>query len=129
MDRLDDLEAQTIFILREAVNRLTPLGMLWSIGKDSNVLLWLARKAFFGRVPFPVILLDTGNEFPEVYAFRDRIITEWGLSLYRRPVPGGRGDRSVAAAEIARRGEEDAGPQTHHRPARLPRRDARDQAR
>jgi sulfate adenylyltransferase subunit 2 len=88
LDRLDDLEAHTIFILREAVNRLTPLGMLWSIGKDSNVLLWLARKAFFGRVPFPVILLDTGNEFPEVYAFRDRIIKEWGLSYIDAPCPG-----------------------------------------
>jgi sulfate adenylyltransferase subunit 2 len=87
LDRLDDLEAQTIFILREAVNRLTPLGMLWSIGKDSNVLLWLARKAFFGRVPFPVILLDTGNEFAEVYAFRDRMIKEWSLSYIDAPCP------------------------------------------
>ena len=87
LDRLDELEAQSIFILREAVNRLTPLGMLWSVGKDSNVLVWLARKAFCGRVPFPVILLDTGNEFAEVYAFRDRIITEWGLSYIDAPCP------------------------------------------
>lgn len=87
MDRLDELEAQSIFILRESVNRLTPLGMLWSIGKDSNVMLWLARKAFFGRVPFPVVLLDTGNEFPEVYAFRDRIIAEWGLTYIDAPCP------------------------------------------
>jgi sulfate adenylyltransferase subunit 2 len=88
VDRLDELEAQSIFILREAVNRLQPLGMLWSIGKDSNTLLWLARKAFFGRVPFPVILLDTGNEFPEVYQFRDRIIREWGLTYLDAPCPG-----------------------------------------
>ena len=88
MDRLDELEAQSIFILREAVNRLQPIGMLWSIGKDSNTLLWLARKAFFGRVPFPVILLDTGNEFPEVYQFRDRIIREWGLTYIDAPCPG-----------------------------------------
>jgi sulfate adenylyltransferase subunit 2 len=87
LDRLDDLESQSIFILREAVNRVTPLAMLWSIGKDSNLLLWLARKAFFGRVPFPVILLDTGNEFPEVYAFRDRLIREWGLSYIDAPCP------------------------------------------
>jgi sulfate adenylyltransferase subunit 2 len=87
-DRLDDLEAQSIFILREALNRLTPLGMLWSMGKDSNVLLWLARKAFFGRVPFPVILLDTGNEFPEVYAFRDRLIQEWALTYLDATCPG-----------------------------------------
>ena len=74
MDRLDDLESRSIFILREALSRLTPLAMLWSVGKDSNALLWLARKAFFGRVPFPVILLDTGNEFAEVYALRDRLV-------------------------------------------------------
>jgi sulfate adenylyltransferase subunit 2 len=87
MDRLEALEAQSMFILREAVNRLNPVGMLWSVGKDSNALLWLARKAFFGRVPFPVILLDTGNEFPELYAFRDRIIDEWGLSYIDAPCP------------------------------------------
>ena len=87
MDRLEELEAQSIFILRETVNRLNPLAMLWSVGKDSNVLLWLARKAFFGRVPFPVILLDTGNEFPEVYAFRDRIIDEWDLTYIDAPCP------------------------------------------
>lgn len=88
MERLDELEAQSIFILREAANRLAPLAMLWSVGKDSNTLLWLARKAFFGRVPFPVILLDTGNEFPEVYHFRDKIIADWGLSYIDAPCPG-----------------------------------------
>ena len=87
MDRLGELEAQSIFILREAVNRLNPLAVLWSVGKDSNTLLWLARKAFFGRVPFPVILLDTENEFPEVYAFRDRIIREWSLTYIDAPCP------------------------------------------
>jgi sulfate adenylyltransferase subunit 2 len=88
VDRLDELEAQSIYILREAVNRLAPIAMLWSMGKDSNTLLWLARKAFFGRVPFPVILLDTGNEFPEVYEFRDRIIAEWVLDYIDAPCPG-----------------------------------------
>src|SRR5262244_2459760 len=87
MDRLEELEARSIFILREAVNRLNPLAMLWSVGKDSNALLWLARKAFFGRVPFPVILLDTGNEFREVYAFRDRLLAEWGLDYINAPCP------------------------------------------
>jgi len=87
VNRLDELEAQSIFVLREALNRLAPIAMLWSVGKDSNTLLWLARKAFFGRVPFPVILLDTGNEFPEVYQFRDRIIAEWGLSYIDAPCP------------------------------------------
>lgn len=88
MERIDALEAQSIYILREAHSRLEPLAMLWSIGKDSNVLLWLARKAFFGRVPFPVALLDTGKEFPEVYALRDRLVTEWKLDLLDAPCPG-----------------------------------------
>ncbi len=78
-DQLHALEQQSIHVIREAYARLKPLAMLWSMGKDSNTLLWLARKAFLGRVPFAVMLLDTGNEFPEVYAFRDRIVREWRL--------------------------------------------------
>jgi len=78
-DHLHELEQQSIYLIREAHARLSPLAMLWSLGKDSNTLLWLVRKAFGGRVPFPLILLDTGNEFPEVYAFRDRYVREWGL--------------------------------------------------
>ncbi len=81
MSHLDNLEAQSIYILREAYSRIKPLGMLWSIGKDSNALLWLARKAFCGHVPFPVVQLDTGMELPEVYAFRDRAVGDWGLDL------------------------------------------------
>ena len=55
--------------------------MLWSVGKDSNVVIWLARKAFFGHVPFPVVQLDTAMELDEVYAYRDRYAGEWGLDL------------------------------------------------
>ncbi len=84
---LDDLESRTIYILREAFSRVAPLGMLWSIGKDSNALLWMARKAFFGRVPFPVIQLDTAMELPEVYDFRDRIVPEWELTLQIEQCP------------------------------------------
>jgi len=84
---LDELEAQTIYILREAYNRLHPLGMMWSIGKDSTALLWMVRKAFYGRVPFPVTLLDTGMEMDEVYAFRDRLIKEWDLDCINWPCP------------------------------------------
>jgi sulfate adenylyltransferase subunit 2 len=87
MDDLDALEARSIFILREAYRRVKPLGMLWSIGKDSTVLLWLARKAFVGRIPFVVSLLDTGMEFPEVYAFRDRLIAEWSLDYHNALCP------------------------------------------
>ena len=50
-------------------------------------MLWLTRKAFQGRVPFPVILLDTGNEFAEVYAFRDRYVREWDLDYINAPCP------------------------------------------
>jgi sulfate adenylyltransferase subunit 2 len=78
---LMDLENQSIYILREAFARLPKLAMLWSVGKDSNVLIWLARKAFYGRVPFPVVELDTGMELPAVYEFRDRYAMEWDLDL------------------------------------------------
>jgi sulfate adenylyltransferase subunit 2 len=81
MDHLDRLESQSIYILREAFNRIDRLAMLWSMGKDSNVMVWLALKAFFGRVPFPLIHVDTGKKFPEMYAFRDRYAKEWGVDL------------------------------------------------
>jgi sulfate adenylyltransferase subunit 2 len=81
MDRLDDLEAQSIFIFREAFARLKNIALLWSLGKDSNVMIWVARKAFFGRVPFPVLHVDTGKKFAEMYAFRDRYAVEWNLDL------------------------------------------------
>ncbi len=81
MNHLDHLEAQSIFIFREAFNRIDKLAMLWSFGKDSNAMIWLAKKAFFGRVPFPLIHCDTELEMPEVYAFRDRYVKEWGIDL------------------------------------------------
>ncbi|MHA1113808.1 MAG: sulfate adenylyltransferase subunit CysD [Alphaproteobacteria bacterium] len=81
MTPLDALESQSIYILREAFNRLDRVAMLWSVGKDSNVMLWLARKAFFGHVPFPLVHVDTGRKFPEMYAFRDRYAREWNLDL------------------------------------------------
>ena len=85
---LDELEARSIYIIREAYNRIHPLAMLWSIGKDSTALLWMARKAFFGRAPFPLVLLDTGMELDEVYEFRDRIIDEWDLdTVINYPCP------------------------------------------
>lgn len=78
---LDELEARSIYIIREAYNRIDPLAMLWSMGKDSNVLLWMARKAFYGRVPFPLVQLDTEMELPEVYEFRDKLVKDWDLPL------------------------------------------------
>ncbi|MBM3533718.1 MAG: sulfate adenylyltransferase subunit 2 [Alphaproteobacteria bacterium] len=87
MDHLDALESQSVYILREAFNKLEPLGLLWSLGKDSNVMVWLCRKAFFGRIPFPALFCDTGKKFPEMYAFRDRYAREWGLDLKVEPCP------------------------------------------
>ena len=85
--RLDELEAQSIFIFREAFARLRRIALLWSLGKDSNVMIWLARKAFFGRVPFPVMHVDTGKKFAEMYAFRERYASEWSLDLKIEPCP------------------------------------------
>ncbi len=81
MDHLDALEAQSIYILREAYKKLGKLGMLWSIGKDSTVLLWLAKKAFFGHCPFPFIHVDTTYKIPEMIAFRDKVARELDLDL------------------------------------------------
>lgn len=81
MDRLDQLEAQSIFILREAYKKFGKLGMLWSMGKDSSVMIWLAKKAFFGHVPFPCIHIDTTFKFPEMYEYREKYAKEWGLNL------------------------------------------------
>ncbi|MGG7213127.1 sulfate adenylyltransferase subunit CysD [Clostridium nigeriense] len=81
MDHLDRLEAQSIYILREAYKKFGKLGMLWSIGKDSTVLLWLARKAFFGYCPFQFIHVDTTYKIPAMIEYRDKIAKELGLNL------------------------------------------------
>ena len=81
MDTLSSLENQSIYVLREAYNRLDKLAMLWSIGKDSTVLLWLARKAFFGHVPFPLVHVDTTYKIPTMIEYRDRLCREWNLQL------------------------------------------------
>jgi len=87
VNHLDDLEARSIAILREAYFRVQPLCMLWSMGKDSTALLWLARKAFLGSVPFPVVLLDTEMELPEVYQFRDELAVAWNLDYKNQLCP------------------------------------------
>jgi len=87
MDSLDALESQSIYIFREAFNQIDRIAMLWSLGKDSNVMVWLARKAFFGRVPFPVLHIDTGKKFREMYEFRDRYVKEWNLDFISGDCP------------------------------------------
>ena len=81
MTHLDQLESKSIYIIREAYSRYKKVGMLWSIGKDSTTLLWLAKKAFFGKVPFPVIYIDTTKHFQEMYDFRDECVKKWNLDL------------------------------------------------
>ena len=81
MDHLDRLENQSIFIIREAFNKIERLAMLWSVGKDSQTILWLARKAFFGHVPFPCVFMETSFDMPELVELRDRLTKEWKLNL------------------------------------------------
>lgn len=81
MNQLDHLENKSIFLLREAYNQFKSLCMLWSIGKDSTVLLWLARKAFFGHVPFPLVHIDTTYKIPEMITYRDRLALEFGIDM------------------------------------------------
>ena len=81
LTHLEQLEHTSIYILREAYANFKNICMLWSAGKDSTVLLWLARKAFFGKVPFPIIHIDTGYKPPEMLEFRDRLARKWDLDL------------------------------------------------
>ncbi len=78
---LEELEQKSIAIIREAKAQFRNLGVLWSTGKDSTTSLWLCKKAFFGRIPFPVIHIDTGYKFPEIYEFRDKVAKEWEFNL------------------------------------------------
>jgi sulfate adenylyltransferase subunit 2 len=103
MEHLDQLEHRSVHILREAYANFPKLCMLWSIGKDSTVLLWLTRKAFFGHVPFPLVHIDTSYKIPEMITYRDRLVAEWNLQLMygrndaalaeRRTFPDGAVDR------------------------------------
>lgn len=81
MDHLDKLESQSVFILREAYREFKNLVMLWSIGKDSTVLLWLARKAFFGHVPIPLVHIDTHYKIPEMIEYRDKLALKYKLNM------------------------------------------------
>lgn len=81
LNHLQQLEAESIHILREVVAECANPVMLYSIGKDSSVMLHLARKAFGGRLPFPVLHVDTGWKFRAMVDFRDRTARELGLNL------------------------------------------------
>jgi len=81
MDYLSQLENQSIYIIREAYCQIPQLGMLWSIGKDSTVMLWLVRKAFLGYCPIPLIHIDTSYKIPEMIEYRDKMAKKWDLNL------------------------------------------------
>ncbi len=82
LSSLDSLESEAIHILREVFAEFERPALLFSGGKDSVVMLHLAAKAFWpGRVPFPVLHIDTGHNFPEVLAFRDETVERLGLRL------------------------------------------------
>jgi sulfate adenylyltransferase subunit 2 len=82
LNHLKALEAESIFILREAAAEFSRPVMLYSIGKDSSVMLRLAQKAFFpGKIPFPLLHVDTSYKFPEMIEFRDEYPKQIGAEL------------------------------------------------
>ncbi|PKM31304.1 MAG: sulfate adenylyltransferase subunit CysD [Gammaproteobacteria bacterium HGW-Gammaproteobacteria-11] len=90
LTHLKQLEAESIHIIREVAAEFQNPVMLYSIGKDSAVMLHLARKAFYpGRLPFPVLHVDTGWKFREMYSFREKIVKEMDLDLLVHKNPDG----------------------------------------
>ncbi|MHB0937483.1 MAG: sulfate adenylyltransferase subunit CysD [Armatimonadota bacterium] len=82
LSNLEMLEAESIHIMREVAAEFERPVMLYSVGKDSSVMVRLAQKAFApGNIPFPLLHVDTGYKFPEMYEFRDRFCREIGADL------------------------------------------------
>ncbi|MDR3025435.1 sulfate adenylyltransferase subunit CysD [Chryseobacterium sp.] len=87
LNYLDQLEAESIYILREVAGQFERPALLFSGGKDSIVLAHLARKAFFhGKIPFTFVHVDTGHNFPEVLDFRDQLVKQLDVTLAVRKV-------------------------------------------
>lgn len=78
---LEKLEKNSIALIREAKAQFKKPAVLWSTGKDSTAILGLCKKAFFGKIPFPIVHIDTGYKFPEIYEFRDKVAKEFGFNL------------------------------------------------
>ena len=88
LSNLRSLEAESIYIFREVAAEMARPCLLFSGGKDSTVMLAIARKAFApAKIPFPIMHIDTGLNFPEVLAYRDRWVKELGLQLIVASVP------------------------------------------
>jgi sulfate adenylyltransferase subunit 2 len=82
LTHLQQLESESIHIMREVVAETERPVMLYSIGKDSAVMLHLAMKAFYpSKLPFPLLHVDTTWKFREMIAFRDKIVAQYGLNL------------------------------------------------
>ena len=82
LSHLDQLEAEAIFVLRETAAQFQNPALLFSGGKDSIVMAWLARKAFWpARMPFPLVHIDTGHNFPETMTYRDEFVDMLGARL------------------------------------------------
>ncbi|HPJ44449.1 MAG TPA: sulfate adenylyltransferase subunit CysD, partial [Tenuifilaceae bacterium] len=82
INHLRELESESIFVIREVASQFESPAMLFSGGKDSIVMYHLARKAFYpAKVPFPLLHIDTGHNFPETIEFRDWLVKETGVKL------------------------------------------------
>ncbi|MDG2426099.1 MAG: sulfate adenylyltransferase subunit CysD [Flavobacteriales bacterium] len=82
LSHLDELEAESMYVLREVAAQFDRPSLLFSGGKDSIVVAHLARKAFFpARIPLPFVHIDTGHNFPETIAFRDDLVEKLGVQL------------------------------------------------
>jgi len=101
MERMEELENRSIYIIREAYACFRRPAVLWSMGKDSTVLIALCRKAFLGTVPFPVVHIDTGRKFPSMYAFRDKWAQAWNLKILIARNTAGLSDNADYADKLA----------------------------
>ena len=82
LTHLEELEAEAIFVIREVVSNFENPALLFSGGKDSIVLTHLAKKAFYpASIPFPLIHVDTGHNFPETLSFRDKLVKKLNVKL------------------------------------------------
>ena len=82
LSHLDELESESIFVIREVAAQFERPAILFSGGKDSIVMTYLARKAFWpAKIPFPLLHVDTGHNFQETIDYRDNMVKELGVQL------------------------------------------------
>ena len=82
LSHLKQLEAEAVYVLREAAAQFDNPALLFSGGKDSVVMAYLAHKAFYpARLPFPLVHIDTGHNFEECYTFRDKFVEKYNTRL------------------------------------------------